>query len=367
MKKIPVIILGLLIAAVSLPAAAHQSFSVRRGLNALEKGDLEAAAAEFYKAGFEEPDNPVVAYNLGVVEYRRRNYSKAAQHFMHSATAADENIKFDSLYNLGNSAFKAGDYASAVSAYNAGLEIKKDPFAEFNLKVAEEKLKKQLEKQQKKEEQKQKDNQKDNQKQQNQENDQQNKEQNADQKNNDGQNSQDKQNQQKQPADNQNQQNQNENSEGEKNEQQQADADKQNQNQDQKKDSESNAEENQQNAEKNNETASQSQELSDQKNDQDKDQNREEIQMAQPQKESEPDKPEASQRARAMKNIKVNPYMIEKILKDMENREREYQIRARNERRLDEKDPFEMDAEELRQWMQNRGRPKQEQTDEPDW
>lgn len=358
-----------IIVAIALPAAAHQSLAVRRGLSALEKGDLETAATELHKARFKEPGNPAIEYNLGIVEYRRRDYNRAAAHFQNAAAGPDDSMRFDSLYNLGNSAFKAGDYASAIAAYNSSLEIKKDGKAEYNLKIAEEKLKKQLEKQQQQQEQQQQhqDQQKqDNQQKQGDKKDQQEqqKDQNSDQQNQQGDKSQ-QQADKSQSDQKQNQENGESGEQGdnnEENDQQKADSDNQNQ----QKDGENEGEQNQQQAGSENETASQTQELTEQPENA-KEQQRQDVQMAEPQKESGPEKPEASQRARAMKNIKVNPYMVEKILKDMEQREREYQLHARNERRNDELDPFEMDAEQLRQWMQNRGRPQQQKTDEPDW
>mgnify|MGYP000908490298 CR=1 FL=1 len=128
---------------------AHQT-----ALAALESGELEKAESELQRARFAEPDNPVVSYNLGVVSYRRRDYQKAAGFFMQSAAAAgaDMQVKFDSLYNLGNTAFKAGDYAAAVSAYNGSLEVRDDPQARYNLEVASKKLQEQQEKQQQQQE-----------------------------------------------------------------------------------------------------------------------------------------------------------------------------------------------------------------------
>lgn len=367
------------LAAVMLTCAsqlpAHQSFNVSRGLQALENGDLEAAEAELQQARFADPENPAIAYNLGIINYRKREFSRAAQNFMQAAAAAPEDteMRFNSLYNLGNSAFKAGDYAAAVSAYNGGLELKKDYQAEFNLKVAEEKLKKQQEKQQEQQKQQQ-----DQQGQQNKDdkdqNQQKDKSQKGQEQNQDGQKN-DKSGDQPDNKDNNQQQ-----QAGSKDDQKQQDGDQQansekksDENKDAQqqgdKDKESDAaEKKQQQADSGNEqNASQTQQLNEQSGKDDQ-KERQDIEMAQPDPEKAPQKPEASQRARALKNSKVNPYMVEKILKDMENREVEAQLRARNEGvRSDEEDPFAMDSDQLRNWFENRGRPQNKPTDEPDW
>lgn len=387
MKNYILTLLLLLLSA--LPLTAHQSFNVSSALQSLQKGDLEAAEMSLQKARFADPENPVIAYNLGIVNYRKRLFAKAAQHFMQaSAIAGSDELRFNSLYNLGNSAFKSGDYALAVSAYDQGLELKKDYQAEYNRKVAEEKLKKQLEEQQQQKEQQQAPDKDKNQQQQ--------QGQDGQKKQQDGQQNQDGQENNKagdQPKDGENQQQQQANGENEqKNEQNNAQNNEQNNEQNQQanaddkkseenddaessdaqkqgdKDKESAADkQKQQQADNGNqENASQTQQLSEQAGADDQ-KERQDTEMADAQPKA-PEKPEASQRARALKNTKVNPYMIEKILKEMERREHEAQVRARNEGvRGDDEDPFTMDADQLRQWMEQRRRPKKNQDDEPDW
>ena len=101
-------------------------------------------------------------------------------------------------------------------------------------------------------------------------------------------------------------------------------------------------------------------------------QDRKDVAMADDKKEQKAP-PEASQRARGMKNQKLNPYLVEKLLKDLEEREKEVQLRYRNDpqRRedLEDMDPFFMDSDQLREFFQRRQgiKPKKPQSDEPDW
>ncbi len=362
MRKLIAIILTMLFCTAGL--SAHIAFDVRRALIFLEKGDLESAEKELYQAWFSDPDNFVVNYNLGVVNYRKRDFRRARQYFARAAALNnDQENRFNSLYSLGNSAFKAHDFAAAVEAYKSGLELKKDTQAEHNLKVALEKLASQ--EQQQKQDQEQENNQ--DQKKGDQEKDQQNKqgkEKNSDQGDENSDNSGDKQDQKNEGADQENQQQAgksgDENEDSEKSNEQAGKADESSEDDPEQKEAAGADEEGQADEGK-------KQELADQ-NGNDDTQNREDLQMPQ-QQESEKRMPEASQRAHALKNMRLNPYMVEKVLKDMENREREAQLRARNEnvRREDEADPFTMDARELREWFEKSRRPAQPKGNEPDW
>ena len=78
-------------------------------------------------------------------------------------------------------------------------------------------------------------------------------------------------------------------------------------------------------------------------------------------------RPEASQKARAMKNVKLNKKDVEAYLKEMEAREAEAQkyYRINN---ISEKDPAYMDQDELREWMRVRNRKKeQSRSNLQDW
>ncbi|HOI91954.1 MAG TPA: tetratricopeptide repeat protein [Candidatus Rifleibacterium sp.] len=341
---------------------AHPSFNVGHALSALENGDLETAEAELQKARFSMPDSPEIQYNLGVVSYRKRDYALAARHFaMAAAGQAQSETRFSSLYNMGNATFRMGDYAAAVAAYESCLELKKDEQAEYNLKVAREKLQKQLEKQQASEQQQQQQPQTD---------------QGEKQSQQPGGEKSQNENKQGQAGDNKQEQNdqsgQNDSSEkkeGEQSDSQQAGSDKKDdasQNE-AKSGQQPDAGDSEQEKPKDNASASGTQQLTQQQAG-GENEPREDVQM-QPEEAGAKDMPEASQRARALKNTKVNPYMIEKILKEMERREKEAQLYYRNEpRRSDEIDPFEMDAQQLREWMEKRRRPQAPKpSDGPDW
>lgn len=352
---------------LATPVNAHAAFNVGRGIEALERGDLEMAETELQKARFASPDAPEIQYNLGIVNYRKRDYSLAARYFAGAANlSGDAAGRFAGLYNLGNASFKAGDYATAVAAYESSLEIKEDEHARFNLQVAREKLRRQIEKQQQSQKPEGK----------------------SDEKNSESRNENESQNQSQEKSGQQSGQNeqsaQNDQQSGQNDQRPGGDKpegnDSKNTSDQEKSDSEQSQSDNPQSNDsarpdsktgEGGENASQSQELNledettaEQRHGTDENSETQATTAAQ-----EKDVPEASQRARAMKNSKVNPYMVEKVLKEMERRERDAQLRYRNEdTTTDEIDPFDMDADQLREWFENRRRPaKAAPENEPDW
>ena len=419
------ILFYLVIALLSLPCPAfsHPAFDVKDSLKALESGDLDKAESLLHKARLEESDSYIVNYDLGIVSYRKRDYAKSIRFFARaSELSKSPDQQFDALYNMGNAAFKSYDFAEAVNAYKNALAIKKDDFkADYNLKVAEKKLQEMLERQKKEQEQEQQrdqqnqqnQDQKDKQKQENkdsqnqkgnqdkngqQQNQQQNQQQ--DQQQNQQQGQQNQQNQQGQQGDSQ-QNSQDSESENQSGEQQQQNA--QNQEGEQGKenqDSASSEKKEDSSEEKKEQQAAGSDNQSDEQKDSQNSENKEQQASGQDNKESDEKKkedyqaltneekaapesdrrdvkmaedngkvsrPEASQRARAMKNIRLKKEDVEAYLKQMEQREGEYQQYYRIDN-IEEKDPSTMNQEELKEWLRVRNRKKQQiQNNEQDW
>ena len=279
-------------------------------------------------------ENPEKIYNLGVEDYQKGEFENASKSFAKAVEVTkDSDLKFKSYYNLGNAEYKNKAFDKAVEAYKNALKIKKDYMAEHNLKKAQEKL------EQKQEEDQKQDN---NEGEQNEQNE-------KDKEGKEGKEGQEDQNGQKgeqsQDGDKGQEGEQSQDGEQSKDAEQGKDGEqgKDNKESDENKDPGQNGENNKEEREQ-----------------------RQDVEMAEPGTQKEAD---VSQKARAMKNIRANPYMIEKILKEMQQREADLQRRARNENtgQREEVDPFEMNAQELRDWMQNRGRPNPALSDEPDW
>lgn len=337
-KTLKIILLVSLFLIPSGTLRAHPSSSVRKGIQYLENGQLEKGEKELQVARFAMPNDPIVKYNLGQVNYRKRNYLGAAAFFAESANLTDnEELRFKSLHNLGNASYRHGEYAAAIDAYKRGLEIHQDPKTEYNLKQAEEKLKQQMEqeqKDQKNQEKSQQDKQKDSQ----------DKNQKKDSK---GDSKDENSDQQKEGSDDKNsEQKDQENKDGkEKSDKNQSQSDK-----DGQQDKE-NSESEQKPGEEGKE----------------EEQKRQDVEMAKPDEKDK--KPEESQKARAIKNKKLNPYMVEKLMRELKEREKKGQLYYRNDpKRQEDLDPFEMDARQLQEFYRNRGRRKPDpKSEDPDW
>lgn len=161
-------------------------------------------AKEWYNKGMESnTKQPIIEYNLGLVEYRVKNYEQAATHFGKSE---------NNFMILGNTFYRQGtsqqDVSGQMEMYQKSLEqylagIKDDPY-DVELKYNYEFVKKLLEDIQEQQNQEQQDQEKENQDKENQDN--------QDQKDQNGENQnqeddQEKQNQNEENQDNQDNQN----------------------------------------------------------------------------------------------------------------------------------------------------------------
>ncbi|MGB5179932.1 MAG: tetratricopeptide repeat protein, partial [Gammaproteobacteria bacterium] len=96
-----------------------------------EEGEYSDAASEF-------SDD----YRRGVALYRAGHYTDAGEAF---ARVEREEVKADALYNLGNTRYKRSDYAGAVDAYTASLELRSgDEDTLHNLALAKKMLEQNL-------------------------------------------------------------------------------------------------------------------------------------------------------------------------------------------------------------------------------
>ncbi len=351
------VLLLIFLIAFSSPLWAHYSTEVDRGLNFLSEGRLEEAEAALQRARFDNPADPRISYNLGIISFRKRNYAGAATEWARALGNTEEpNFKSDVLHNIGNAAYRIGNFAKAVDSYKSSLEIREDPMTRHNLEQAQKKLQEEMDRQKKQENQQQKD--------QNKSGDQNDNQQNSDQKDNQGKSGdQNKDGKQKSREQEQKSGDQNKSSD-----QKQGDQDKQ-----------GNQEKKDQEGKPTGNTASDTRQQIDPKTASDtamqekQEQERQDLKMAEEKKDQvQPN--EASQRARGLKNQQLNPYRVEQILRQMEEREKEVQLRYRNDpRREDEMDrmmdPFFMDADEIRQYLEQRQgkRTKKPPSNKPDW
>lgn len=165
--------------------SGHKQVTEGNKLYAEEKYD--EANNKYRDALIENPESPIVNFNIGDVQYKKRNFEEALKSYEKASSSDDISLQSKSYYNIGNSLYKMGKLPESILAYKKALELNpQDEDAKYNLEYVRAKLKDNSEKQpqdnqqqqqQQQEEQQQQDQQNQNQEQDSEENQQEQQEQ----------------------------------------------------------------------------------------------------------------------------------------------------------------------------------------------
>lgn len=124
--------------------------------SAYEGGAYEQALQGFVDQQVENPENPGVALNLGSVHYQMNNFEEADSAFSQAALSADDAVRSQALYNLGNSAYRQGRLQEAVELFKAALELSPDDEdSKFNLEFVRDEIRRRHEEAQKRQQEQQ--------------------------------------------------------------------------------------------------------------------------------------------------------------------------------------------------------------------
>jgi Ca-activated chloride channel family protein len=156
MKSVKILFLAglLMLAAFSSAWAAEHPDRMYR------EGKFKEALAGYDRLGMEYPKELAYRFDKGCAAYQLKDYKAASEAFASVyRRAADNQMKFKAAFNLGNTAFQAGDMNSAVNFYKEALRLNPADInsrcnLELSLRKIEEEKKKQ-EQQKKDQEQKQ--------------------------------------------------------------------------------------------------------------------------------------------------------------------------------------------------------------------
>jgi tetratricopeptide (TPR) repeat protein len=165
-------------------------FTYDRAIADAQRQDYDSALQRLHTKLIDQPDNPSLLYDTGVVSYKSGDYKQAQDYFKRAAQAKNIEVPLqkNAHFNFGNACCALKEYKDAIGAYEQALKL--DPHDErvqHNLKKAKELLAAQQ-----KQQEQQKQDQKQEQKQQGQS--QQNQEQDAQEKQSQEQKSQEKKN-----------------------------------------------------------------------------------------------------------------------------------------------------------------------------
>jgi len=122
----------------------------RTPYEAYDRGLYDQALQGFVDRQVERPGDPELLLNIGAAHYKMRDYGAAEEAFVKAATAGNDEIREQALYNLGNTAFRQGQLEAAVQRYQAALEIDPDDEdAKFNLEFVRDEIRRRHEEAQK--------------------------------------------------------------------------------------------------------------------------------------------------------------------------------------------------------------------------
>lgn len=125
----------MLVLSLAAPARADVRSQVRDGNRLVRKGDLEGAAKQFESAEIDDPDNPMLAYNLGTVATLRGQDEEALKYFDRAQSLTrDPALQARIAYNAGYALFHMGKTQDAVEKFKQSLRLNpRDMDAKYNI------------------------------------------------------------------------------------------------------------------------------------------------------------------------------------------------------------------------------------------
>lgn len=141
-----VICLSLILASSAFPQGGHKQVQEGNELYSQEKYD--EANNKYRDALIENPESPIINFNIGDVQFKKRNFEEALKSY-ETGTSSDEIlIQSQGYYNIGNTLYRLGKLPESILAYKKALELNpNDEDAKYNLEYVRAKLKDNSEKQ----------------------------------------------------------------------------------------------------------------------------------------------------------------------------------------------------------------------------
>lgn len=94
------------------------------------------------------PENPIIHFNIGNVQYKKKKFEEAMKHYEKSLSSDDILTQSKSYYNMGNTLYRMGKLPESILAYTQALILNpNDEDAKYNLEFVRAKLKDQAQKQ----------------------------------------------------------------------------------------------------------------------------------------------------------------------------------------------------------------------------
>ncbi|MFQ5649340.1 MAG: tetratricopeptide repeat protein [bacterium] len=121
-----------------------------------EEQKYDEANNKYRDALIENPDSPIIHFNIGDVQYKKRNYEEALNSYTKALASDDILLQSQAHYNLGNTLYRLGKLPESILEYKRALDLNpSDEDAKYNLEYVRAKLKDNAQQQQQNEDQEQ--------------------------------------------------------------------------------------------------------------------------------------------------------------------------------------------------------------------
>jgi tetratricopeptide (TPR) repeat protein len=109
----------------------------------------DEAQNKYRDAQVNDPESPLLKFNIGDTQYKKKKYEEALKEFESSLSTDDVLFQSGIFYNQGNTLYRMGKLPESILAYKKALELNPDDEdAKYNLEFVRQQLKDQAQKQQ---------------------------------------------------------------------------------------------------------------------------------------------------------------------------------------------------------------------------
>lgn len=146
--RILILLIGGLIWAPSILLAQSGRRQVTEGNRLYLEEKYDEANNKYRDALVNNPENPIIHFNIGNTHYKKKNFEESLKDFEKSLSVNEVLKQSQSYYNMGNSLYRMGKLPESILAYTQALKLDpNDQDAKYNLEFVRAKLKDQAQKQ----------------------------------------------------------------------------------------------------------------------------------------------------------------------------------------------------------------------------
>jgi len=121
---------------------------VLEGNKLYEQKKYDEANNKYRDALVNNPENPIIHYNVGNAQYKKKKYEEALKEYEKSSSIDDILTQSKAYYNMGNTFYRAGKLLESIAMYTQALRLNpNDEDAKYNLEFVRAQLKNQAQQQ----------------------------------------------------------------------------------------------------------------------------------------------------------------------------------------------------------------------------